>query len=306
MNTLHVLMPALPGIDDLPALRRWLAHGDRLPDLADARGTALRECFRFPGDALPVAALRHHCHAEDAKSGTWLCADPAWVRSEATGARLMACPIDDVSATEAAELAAVLRPTFGDAGVPLVVDTPSAWCVRLERGTPLAGFTDPRNALGVSLLDCLPAGEAGRKWRHLFNEAQVALHAHPVNAARAAAGRRPINALWFWGAGSLPDPVDTGLRCIASADDVLRGVAKMAGAACVEPSPDALEGPRGDGDVLLDLGASGSTTTFTEEWLAAFRRWLRERRFDVVVLSFASGERFRVRHVHRLRFWRRA
>ncbi|MGH8124877.1 MAG: phosphoglycerate mutase [Rhodanobacteraceae bacterium] len=305
MSTLHILMPSLAGMDDVPVLRHWLAHGDRLPSLANARGAVLRACFRFPGDALPTAALRHHCHAGDATSGTWLCADPAWVRSEATGARLMACPVDDVSATEAAALAAVLRPTFGDAGVPLAVDTPSAWCVRLERGTPLGGFTDPVGALGTSLLDCLPTAEAGRKWRHLFNEVQIALHAHPVNAARAAAGKRPINALWFWGAGSLPESVGSELRCIASNDDVLRGLAKLAGAACVEPLPDALEAAHGGRDALLDLDAAGSAAALAE-WLATFRRWLRERRFDAVALSFASGKRFRVRHVHRLRFWRHA
>ncbi|HEX5353434.1 MAG TPA: phosphoglycerate mutase [Rhodanobacteraceae bacterium] len=305
MSTLHVLMPPFSGAADASALRHWLAHGDRMPGLANARVAVLRECFRVPGAALPVAALRHHCHAGDAENGAWLCADPAWVRSEATGARLMACPVDDVSATEAAQLAALLRPLFGDAGVALAVDTPAAWCVHLERGAPPVTLTHPVDALGASLIECLPAGEAGSKWRHLFNEAQVALHAHPVNAARIAAGKRPINALWFWGEGPLPDSVETRLRYVASADDVLRGLAKVAGAASVEPSPEVLADRRGGGDVLLDLDAPGSVGGLAA-WLASFRRCLRERRFDAVVLAFSSGERFRVRHAHRLRFWRRA
>jgi hypothetical protein len=35
-------------------------------------------------------------------------------------------------------------------------------------------------------------------------EAQMTLHGHPLNAAREAAGQRPINSVWFWGCGAMP------------------------------------------------------------------------------------------------------
>jgi hypothetical protein len=214
----------------------------------------------------------------------------------------MAWPLADVSAGEAEALAAALRPLFGDAGTPLSIDTPSAWCLHLPQGAPRAEFRAPSDALGVDLMECLPAGEAGRTWRRLFNEAQVLLHAHPVNAARVAAGKRPVNALWFWGAGALPGSVGTGLQTVASEDDVVRGFAELGGATRVEPLPDALMAAHRSGAALLDLDIPGRVDD-AAEWLSYFRRWLRERRFGAIAITFADGERFRIRHAHRLRFW---
>ena len=305
MNTLHALLPPLVHVSAVPTFMRWLAKGDRLSEVSDARATTLHELFHFAGDGVPAAALRHLCHGDDAAAGAWLCADPAWVRSEATGARLMAWPLVDVSADEAEALAATLRPVFGDAGVPLSIDTPSAWCLHLLHAAPRVEFRAPAEALGVDLVECLPAGDAGRAWRRLFNEAQVALHAHPVNAARIAAGKRPVNALWFWGAGALPGAVETALQIVASVDDVVRGLAKMGGAVRVEPLPDALATAKRSGMALLDLDIPGHADG-AAGWLVHFQRWLRERRFDAIAITFADGERFRVRHTHRLRFWRKA
>ena len=304
MNTLHALLPPLAQVREDPAFMRWLARGDRLPRIGDARVTTLRELFHFAGDKVPAGALRHLCHGDDAATGAWLCADPAWVRSEATGARLMAWPLGDVSASEAEALAATLRPLFGDAGAPLSIDTPSTWCLHLVHGAPRAEFRAPADALGVDLVECLPEGNDGRAWRRLFNEAQVALHAHPVNASRIAAGKRPVNALWFWGAGVLPS-VETGLQIVASVDDVVRGLAKLGGATRVEPLPDALKATQRPGMALLDLDIPGHADGAVP-WLAHFQRWLRGRRFDAIAITFADGERFCVRHAHRLRFWRKA
>ncbi|TAN04123.1 MAG: phosphoglycerate mutase [Rhodanobacteraceae bacterium] len=303
MSTLHVLLPPLAKLGGDPALRRWLAQGDRLPDVPHTRTTALRELFHFAGDAIPAAALRHLCHADDAHLGAWLCADPAWVRSEATGARLMAWPLDDITQDEAVQLAAAVKPLCGDAGAPLSVDTPAAWCMQLA-ATPQGTFVEPGDALGADLIECLPGGDAGRSWRRLFNEVQIALHTHPVNAARVAAGKRPVNALWFWGAGALPGAVETGVQTVASVDDALRGLAKLGGAVRLEPLLDSIEEHHRAGDVLLDLDIPGHADEMAA-WFAHFKRWLRERRFDALALDFASGERFRLRHAHRLRFWRR-
>ena len=302
MSALHVLMPPIAHADAHPAFHHWLARGDRLPDAQNGRATALRVHFRFTGDGIPAAALRHHCHAGDAGGGNWLCADPAYVRSEATGARLMACPVADLSGADADALAATLRPLLSEVGA-LQADTPTEWCVRLIGDAPVATFAGPDDALGASLIDVLPEGDAARVWRRLFNEVQVALHAHPVNAARIAARKLPVNALWFWGAGSLPETVDTSLAMVASADDVVRGLAKLAGAIRVEPLPEALETADVRGEALLDLQRLGDRESATE-WLAIFERWLRRRRFDAIALTFAGGERYRMRHAHRLRFWR--
>lgn len=41
-------------------------------------------------------------------------------------------------------------------------------------------------------------------WYKLLNEIQMFMHQHPVNQERGRSGRLPVNSLWFWGGGSLP------------------------------------------------------------------------------------------------------
>lgn len=303
MSILHVLLPALARMGGGEDFARWLAKGDRLDDVADPRAAVTRAMFLFDGETIPVAALRHHVRGNDAGSGVWVCADPAHVRSEVTGARLMAWPVMDIGSDEVRALSLALMPLFRDLGLVLAVDTASSWSVRLP-AAPEVPFVRPVDALGADLLDCLPQGEPGRYWRRLFTEAQVVLHAHPVNAERTAAGKLPVNALWFWGAGPLPAPVESRLALLASSDDTLRGLGKLAGIPCSAPAPGSLDVPGQAGDVLLDLDVRDPGSVWSR-WLPRFRQGLRERRFTALELLFPSGERFRVRHTHRLRWWRR-
>ena len=60
------------------------------------------------------------------------------------------------------------------------------------------------------------------------------LNRHPVNQARAAAGKNKANSLWFWGAGTKPKVQNfrekTGLKgAMISAVDLLKGIAVGAG-----------------------------------------------------------------------------
>lgn len=304
MSTLYVLLPPSARALSLPAFARWLARGDRLPDLPNPRVALTRQLFRFDAPDVPVAALRHHCHAEDAAEGRWLAADPAYVRTEATGARLMDWPLADLDAEEATALAAALEPLLADSHLRLAVDTPSTWTVQLPADVPAALFTAPVDALGVQLLDGLPAGNGGRPWRRLFSEIQILLHAHPVNAARIAAGKLPVNALWLWGAGALPRTVDAAVDCVASNDDVLCGLARVARARWAAPVPDALAAGADTAGVLLDLDHGAAADLGA--WLMRFRSGLAARRFAAIELLFADGRRARMRRGHRLRFWRRA
>lgn len=303
MSTLYVLLPPAERVLRQSAFARWLARGDCLSDLPDARTALTRELFRFEGAGVPVAALRHHCHAEDAADGVWLAADPAYVRSEATGARLMNWPLPDLGEPEARELAATLAPLAADAQLRLAVDTAAAWALRLPSAVAAELFTAPVDALGAQLLDGLPAGEAGRPWRRLFSEIQILLHAHPVNAARLAAGKLPANALWLWGAGALPRTADAAVELVASNDDILCGLARVARVRWAAPTADALGGDA-TGSALLDLGAGAALDA--SAWLAEFQRALTGGRFAAIELVFADGGRVRVRRLHRLRFWRRA
>ena len=306
MKALHLILPPLARFAGLPEFRRWLARGDRLTDAPRGRQAAYRELFKFPGTSLPMAALlREHC-AGDAGENAWLCADPAHVQAEAAGARLLACGDDlQLAQPEAGALAQSLRPLVGDAGAPLEICTPTRWCLRLPLGARLPEFVSGDDALGAQLLDCLPQGEPGRRWRALFNEAQVILHAHPVNAARAARGQPPVNAVWFQGAGALPAWVQSPLDRVASHDPVVQALARRADVALVAPSLEAFRSLDPGTRMLFDL-CHLDAAHFERDWWPRVGRALREGRTRQVEAAFAGGERFRIKRWHRWRRWRRA
>ncbi|MBU6199888.1 MAG: phosphoglycerate mutase [Xanthomonadaceae bacterium] len=289
MPALTLLLPEFKRVEHAPPFSLWLARGDRLADAKPGRDVVLRECFEFTGTALPVAALTRSLDAGDATGATWVRADPAYARADAVTARLMACGDLGLTHKESDELARALRPLFGDAGFPLEASRPDRWYLRCPNDTRLPAFADTQNVLGDDLMRHLPRGDNERQWRSLFNEAQVILHNHAVNARRIERGQVPVNSLWFWGAGKLPDWVRTPFSHIASGDPAVVALAKRAGIP-VAAALTTLSREDAGANILIDAEAVPEIDA---------------RRFARIDLLFASGERFRYQHSHRWRIWRR-
>ena len=287
------------------ALALWTSRGDRLPDARSGRDAQLRECFEFVGTEIPVAALTRSLDASDAAGALWLRADPAWVIADAVTVRLMGCGNLQLSQDESDALARVLRPLFGDAGFLLEPATTERWYLRCPPGAQLPVFSPPDAALGDDIARHLPEGIGGQRWRHLLNEAQVILHNHAVNAERARRGAAPVNSLWFWGAGKLPDWVRTTFTRIDSDDDVNRALAQLAEVSVSPLTRSGLGDLSGETRVLFDLGALRDPAALARDWLEPINEGLAQGRIGWLDLSFASGERFRYRRRHRWRFWRK-
>ena len=292
-------------LGDAPTLRAWTARGDRLADAAADRDAILREAFEFIGTRVPVAALTRSLDAADANAALWLRADPAWMVADAVTLRLVACGDMQLSADDSAALARALKPLFGDAGFPLEATTPSRWYLRCPAGAQLPTFSSPADALGDDVARHLPQGDAGKRWQYLLNEAQVILHNHPVNAGRAARGLAPVNSLWIWGGGKMPDWIRTPYTDVRSDDDVVRalGTRAKADVAALENGLPADFGT--DTRLLIDLAALRETADLDRRWLQPAHAALAARDLDAIDLRFTDGERYRYRHRHRWRFWRR-
>lgn len=295
----------------LPARERF--GGQRLTaDVAKALGRADRatgtgeqraRVFDILPRGWPVAAVTRQRDAGDASLGAWLRADPAYIRPDINGARLLAYG-DALALTreEVGELLRPLRPLFGDTGFPIDAPTPSRWYLRLPREAKLPAFHGPDEALGADLFEHLPDGPEGRRWRSLLSEAQVVLHNHPVNAQRAAAGKPPVNSLWFWGAGLLPDHVTSKYSAIFSDDEAVQAFATMAKAAAM-PLPQRW-GTAG-GDRLFDLRHVRDLAQLQMQWIEPLLRDLRNGDIALAELDFADGARFVLRAGQRWRLWRR-
>lgn len=277
-----------------PAMGRVLGRADALaPAEAGERAQLLRH-FRLQPPGWPMAALLRQHAAADADGAQWLRADPAFVRAEMMGARLMAWSTLGLSADEADALMAALRPVFAAEGMALSRIAPEQWYLRLPEDAVVPEFSPPPEALGGQLLAHLPEGESGRRWRQIGNEAQILLHHHPLNTARAARGLPPVNSLWFWGGGRLPRQVTTSCSGVRGADDELSALALAAGIGAGEVA---------DGDILVDLRRERQVAAVE----AALEQALRETpRRAGLVLDFADGSGMRVARGQRWRWLRPA
>jgi len=306
MATITLLLPErtrLPG--PLPAaIGRVLARADRASGEPGARAQ-LRRHFRLVPDHWPVAALTRLVDAGGGSGDTWLRADPAHVAPDLNGARLLGwgegLGLDD---EDVRAFLPALRPLFGDAGFQLDAPHPARWYLRLPEGTRLPTLPGPDESLGDDLFAALPQGDdaVARRWRALITEVQVVLHQHPRNHERAAQGRPSINALWFWGAGRLPDAVQSRYLHVRGQDTLLQGLARMAGAAIA--APEAADGPAGDS--LVDMRRLRSLDLLATQALPPLLQAMARREFDALQLDFEDGAGFGLRHgQRRWQFWRR-
>jgi hypothetical protein len=329
---IHLVLPGLlwPGASlmgpaagiELPALAGLLGVGQRRTGEFEPLDRQFARALGFPlpagEDPLPLAALRRLGEStppSDADAD-WLCADPVNLSFAREHLLLNDFSADEPGADEVVALIDSLNDTFADLG-RFEACTAARWYLRLT-GPTRARLFPLHDVIGRPIRHFLPEGEDARRWQRTMNEVQVLLHHHPVNPAREAAGHRPVNSLWFWGAGRLtggsPAPP---LAAVQSHEPLVRGIARAAG---VEATPPDLgTALRQDTVVVLDtlleparrldLDAWRSNLAALErDWFAPLAAALRDRRLQGLTLT-APGDRSTlelvVRAGDRWKFWRK-
>lgn len=285
-------------------IARALGRAERM---ADAENGLDAQRGRYI-DVLPArwapAAVSRQRDAGDAADALWLRADPAFVRPDMNGARLLAYgQALALTQADADALLPALRPVFGDRGFALDAPTPNRWYLRLAPGSEIPEFSEPERALGEDLFEHLPQGGAARVWRAALNEAQIVLHQHPFNAARQARGLPAVNALWVWGGGRLPDRVRVAAARMFSDDDIWRDHAHAAGVADagLPPAFDPATAMPG----LYDLRHLRDLKLVQDQWLRPALAALGAGRIASFCVDSADGLRWRLAAGQSWRFWRK-
>jgi len=294
-DRLHMALPQHP-------LWAALGRADRLPDASGDLADPALAAFDVVPARFATAAVTRHADVGDAGLDTWLRADPCWLQPDMSSLRMMACGDMQLSAADAEDLAAVLRPLFGDAGVELSMPHPARWYLKLPLGSETPRFSPPIDVLGDDVERHIPEGSSGQRWRRLLNEAQMSLHQHRINLRREAAGLAPVNSVWFWGGGRLPNRVKPLRARMFSDDAVLRGLATQAAVPIAVP-PDSLTLVARPGDSVFDLRLVPADVLATH-WLEPALALLRTARVEDWLVRFGGGESFLLRRGHRWRFWR--
>lgn len=106
-----------------------------------------------------------------------------------------------VTQSEADQLIQTLSAALGDAAHTFLSGVTYRAFLLCTGAAPSTGAPSPDTLLGQPAHKYLPEDT---DLRRLFDAAQQILATHPVNLARQAQGKLPINAVWFWGGGTLP------------------------------------------------------------------------------------------------------
>ena len=220
---LHLLVP-----NAVPATP---AHGTDDDGAAAVLGALLARLqpagtLRLPGDspATPFeAALARALHLPgEAGRWPWAALDTATIGAACAWLRPCHWQLGldhvtllnpaDVALTEAEShaLLATVQPLLAEDGIALHYHRPDAW---LAQGALFDGLTTCSMARALQapvtrdVLAAAPTEAQGAHLRRLQTELQMLLYHHPVNEAREAARRWPVNALWISGAGVLDAPL---------------------------------------------------------------------------------------------------
>lgn len=301
----------------LPNLEALLAAGRISNADASAEQFLAAELGLPAREQPPVAALRLAAETEvgaEARTGYWLCADPIATMMGLDAVRIERA-VTDLTLAQAGALTASLSEFFAQDGLRFAAANAARWYVRCESPQQLAS-TPLWRAIGGSMLPQFPTGADASAWRARLNEAQMLLHAHPVNAAREEAGLPAVASVWWWGGGSW---MEFGPPVV----DAVTGGPSWVGAACAaagidfEPLPagPAPAWPSGARHTLLILDDAWEEAAMSpdpliqwdETWFGPLRTALDAGRLEQAALILPWGDgtlRVELEPLRRAR-WRR-
>lgn len=231
---LHILIPKLfaavtPELR-LEFLERLLsrayvedwAHSEWMSSLCALFGLAVNE------KPLPIAPLTRLVDANDCGEKIWLRADPVYLRVDRDRVFLFdAASAFSLTQVEANHFINELNTFYAEDGLQFSAPAPTRWYVSLPDLPKL--ITHPvADVLGRDIHAYMPDGDDKMVWQRRLNEVQMLLHQCQVNTDREARGELPINSVWFWGVGRLPDPPAQRWAHVWSDDPLAQGLARLA------------------------------------------------------------------------------
>lgn len=284
---LYLRLPEIPNGIERPGLATWLDRGQPMPSPAGAtEAFCLAQGIARQRD-WPVAALSARAAGLDGGNGFWLRLDPVFLDVGLQGPYLRAGL--ELAPAEREELGALLAPLLRPHG--MTIHPGPLGVFHVHRATPLRLGTTPLDEVdGRQPMRFLPTGEDAPLWARLLHEIQMALHDHPLNHARQAAGQPPVNSVWPWGGGCMPPP-SSGLHAVWGASSMLEQVARGLGLQALSRPP-GLEGvlatSHGRGLVLLQVDGgenADAPSSWESAWFRPLGRALRLGRLGSAVVG---------------------
>jgi hypothetical protein len=265
MRNLTLVLPGLLGPDahysddftpELESLELLLARSTHTQNLTPSYHRGLCSLMGLdldPERDVPVAAITRLIDDNTPPEGTWLRADPVNLTADRDGLILMDSFILRLSQHDALAVATEVNQVLAGYGWVVEVPFEDRWYMRMD-GLQHLRTTELPAVTGRNIKHYLPTGPGSAQLHGIMNEIQMQLHASDLNAYRSGRGELPVNSIWFWGLGSLPEDTPQQLWQRVYSDDVfVRGLALKTATAWqpLPPGIDAVMEASADDDCIL-------------------------------------------------------
>lgn len=218
---------------------------------------------------------------------------------------------------EAEYLVAILNEFFKEDDWRIEVATPERWYLHVPK-QPNITTHNISKVLDRAIGEFLPEGPEGKQWRRAMNEVQMVLHRIDVNVQRQAENRLPVNSIWFWGEGTLPEFSHSCWSQLWSSEPISLGLAHLTrtprnqlpvnGDAWLSqvstPGEHLLVYSKLQHQTSSDRDAwHNSINAFQENWLNPLMRSLREGSIDQLILVPCNGMTYKLSSGGLKRWW---
>lgn len=285
----------------LPALERLLAFSGKRESMQG--GDSLWLCHRFgvaSQNDLPVAPFAVLGEGLHPGGQYWLHADPVHFHLLRDSITVADCVPFDLDADDSVQLVDALNRHFSADGLQFFAPHANRWYLRLD-AVPAIRTYPLEEVIGQDVDRHLPQGDDAIKWHGWLNEAQMLLHAHPVNLMREQRGLLPVNSIWLWGGGVLSRPESLPFADVWTEDVLVRGLVQVHGEKARHLPFSAwewLEQAKSDGAhlVVLDELENADLRDDADNWHEALARL--ERHWFAPLLDALQDGRVASIHLH--------
>ena len=307
---------AAPAAARRPSVELLLARGRCTSASSQSYETWLRDAFELDAP-LPAGALTLLAAGGEPGSDWWIRADPAHLRLMRDRLVFVPAAALRIQRNEADALCDALNRHFAPHLNVQVIDG-ERWVARTAAGLAVAA-QPPLELAGREVALAMPPTASA-----LLNEAQMVLHAHPVNEAREARGEPTVNSVWFWGAGRAPRVASKSWHSVTADEPLALGLARAAAMRyhALPPSAAAwLDSAPEDGRHLVVLDALRAPLALSEtgeyqdaiarleqDWFAPLLAALRGGRVGMVTIHVPDAAdclAYETIRTDLRRFWRR-
>jgi len=214
----------------VPAIETIFARGER--QVISSSGFSHMLCSLFnlkapEGRELPVAAISHLVDDDHSPEMVWMRADPVHLSAKTNSVVLLDESSFTLDQHDALVLAAEIKDILADHDWILEAPTTNRWYIR-SATMPGILTTAIHEVVGHDIQYHMPVGEDKSDWHRLINDVQMCLHASRINEERQQRGKLPVNSVWFWGGGRVPEPTQSRWTKVVSDEEIAQGLAKHA------------------------------------------------------------------------------